>query len=615
MIKVVSQTIAASVAFLGIALCPKKMTTHDHRIFWSQPLRIVLPKTSPAHAALEDLKEDLFYSEPQSTNQKYQVKQLVAGEFNGSQLLKYRSVTNSTVKEKPRQFKMATLVVREFKAKPVYIASSEPKASMPAVAEQESYSSQVSSGAAINKIKGRIQLKNGLAIWDPNMQLKIKQVVNGLTIAETSADASDGEFTLPTTNNQGTLIAELVNSQNQVYGAGALPIPTSRQAAVVNIHPSSQGLQARIVPANSYGSHNFSVAKASLSVLGSPVSMPAENKVSFVEPMIENGSHMLVQANGEKHNTTLAMGLAGKNWDISVLPKSMSNALLNLALEEQDRYGAEDLGMVWGKVTQDGEPVKGARIQISDGSEPIYFNELFLPDKKLEGTTENGLFAFVKLNSGIKSVRVFQGDKVVAAQVMPVDVANVSQMHFDLQGEKSLRFTPHVYGSTEKAPALYAQVLGYEEEKDILNDQSPMKLPRSNQPIWVEFAAGPEFERTRQLVLPSQEKVDVPTFKRSWVDQVLLKGGVRREAYSASIIGFGPASDFTVEAAGGQVVYLTRDHQVTKQGVPNGAFIITNLKSDIQVVNVIDHQTGLRWIQTVVAEPDITSVMIHPRAE
>ena len=603
MIKAGYQLITASVIFLGIALCPKKMTTHDHRIFWSQPLRIVLPKTSPAHAALEDLKEDLFYSVPQSNNQKHQVKQLVAGEFNASQLLKYRSVVNSKIKEQPRTFKMATLVVREFKAEPVYVAS----------AYQESHSAESISNSR-NNIKGRIELKNGLALWDPNMQLKVRQVVNGQAIAETMGGA-DGEFSLPTSNTQGTIVAELVNSQNQVYGVGSIPIPTNKQAAVVNIHPSQQGLQSRVVSAISHSGQNFPIEKGTLTILGNGGPMMAEHKVSFVEPMIENGSHMLVQASGEKHNTTMAMGLAGKQWDIAVLPKSMSQAMLNLALEENERYGADDLGMVWGKVTQDGQPVKGARIQISDGADPIYFNELYLPDKKIEGTTENGLFAFVKLNSGIKSVRVFVDDKVVAAQVMPVDLAQVSQLHFDLQGEKALRFTPHVYGVSEKAPALYAQVLGYEEEKDILNDKSAWKIPKSNQPLWVEFAAGPEYERTRQLILPNQENVDVPTFKRSWVDQLLQKNGVQRIPYSATIIGFGPASDFTVEAAGGQVIYLTRDHQVTKQGVPNGAFIISNLKNDIQVVNVIDHQTGMRWIQTVVSEPDITSVMIHPRAE
>lgn len=612
MIKAGYQITTASVIFLGIALCPKKMTTHDHRIFWSQPLRIVLPKTSPAHAALEDLKEDLFYSVPQSQNQKYQVKQLVAGEFNAAQLLKYRSVINKNVKQEPRTLRLATLKVREFKAEAMYVASTP---EVP-TAKQESYSSHSSTNESLNSIKGRIELKNGLALWDPNMELRIKQVVNGKTIAETRAGSSDGEFNLPTSNQQGTLIAELVNAQNQVYGVGSIPIPTNKLAAVVNIHPSQQGLNARVTSAISYAGENFPIGKGTLSILGSSFAgLSAEHKVSYVEPMIENGSHMLVQASGEKHNTTLAMGIAGKQWDIAVLPKSMSHAMLNLALEEQERYGADDLGMVWGKVTQDGEPVKGARIQSSDGVEPIYFNELYLPDKKLEGTSENGLFAFVKLNSGIKSVRVFRDDKVVAAQVMPVDVAHVSHMSFDLQGEKALRFTPHVYGSSQKPTALYAQVLGYEEEKDILNDTSAMKLPRSNQPIWVEFAAGPEFERTRQLVLPNQEKIDVPTFKRSWVDELLQKNGIQRIPYSATIIGFGPSSNFTVEAAGGQVIYLTRDHQVTKFGVANGAFIITNLKNDLQVVNVIDHQTGLRWIQTIVAEPDITSVMIHPRAE
>lgn len=593
---------------MGIALCPKKMTTLDHRIFWSQPLRIVLPKTSPAHAALEDLKEDLFYSPPQSQNQKQVIKQLAAGEFNAHALLKYRSVVDTKSKI-PRQVRLATLTVREFKAKPVYVAQNTPTTTV----QQEAYSSV--SSETVSRINGRVELKDGLALWDPNMQLKIKQIVDGQTVAETQAGMQDGSFVLPTETQQGTLIAELVNAQNQVYGVGTVSIPQGKNTAVVSVSPSQQGFQAKVVSGSSHGGESFAVDRGSVSILGSPIAMRAEHKVSYNEPMIENGSNVLMQASGEKHSATLAMGLAGVPMDVAVMSKSMSRAMLNLSLDEQDRYGADDLGMVWGKVTRGGVPVKGARVQISDGVQAVYFNELFLPDRKLEGTTENGVFAFVKLNSGIKSIRVFKNDQVVAAEIMPVDIGHVSQLNFELQDEKTIRFIPQAYGVREKPQVLYAQVLGLEEEKDVSAEMTSWNLPRSNHPLWFEFSAGPEYERTRQLVLPNQENLDVPTFKRSWVDQVLKENGIQRVAYSSTIIGFGPSANYKVESAGGQVIYLDRNHKAVPYGVAAGCFIIANLKSDLQVVNVVDQQTGLRWIQTIVAEPDVTSVLIHPRAE
>lgn len=624
MIRVLNQGLIVSSVFLGVALCPQKMTTLDHRIFWSQPLRIVLPKTSPAHAALEDLKEDLFKAEPPQSqnlkNNKETVRQLAAGEFRAHDLLKYRTVINNKAKpEVARTIRLATLVVREFKAKPVYIAQST-TAVAPLASERKAseafFEQKSETHERVNNIYGRVELQEGLALWDPNMQLRVKQIIDGQPVSETMASKDDGQFVLPTQVGGGTLIAELVNAQNQVYGAGQIVVPSGKRAAVLPVLPSQQGLQTRMVSAASHGGESFAVQNGLLSVLGAPgAPMKAEHKVSFNEPMIENGSRVLLQASGDKHNTTLAMGLTGAPMDVSVLPKSMSKAMLNLSLDEQDRYGADDLGMVWGKVVQNGSPVKGARVQITDGIEPVYFNELYLPDKNLQGTSENGLFAFVKLNSGLKSIRVFQDDQVVAAEVMPVDVGHVSQINFELLGDKKVRFTPFAYGAPGKPQMLYANIIGLETEKDIANDESYWNLKRSNRPLMVEFSAGPDFERTRQLILPSQDKVDVPTFKRAWVDQILKDNGIQRAAYSSMVIGFGPSSAFHVETAGGQVVYLTRDHKVTKHGEPNGAFIISNMKSDIQVVNVVDEQTGLRWIQTVVTEPDVTNVLIHPRAE
>ena len=615
MIKVLYQGLLFSFTFLGLSLFPKKMTTHDHRIFWSQPLRIVLPKTSPAHAALEDLKEDLFYSPPQSQNQKQVVKQLAAGESHAAELLSYRSVVERKT-QLVRSVKLDALVVREFKAQTVHVAQAQVQSQplpevLPAV--QESFVSSRSDTPT--KIQGRVELKDGLAVWDPNMQLKIKQIIDGQTVAETTAGTMDGQFVLPTQASGGMIVAELVNAQNQVYGSGTISVPAGKRSAVLPILPSQQGLQTRIVSANSHSGQSFAIDRGLVSLLGTPGSMKAEHNVFYNEPMIENGSNVLMQVSGDKHNTTLAMAVAGKPWDIAVLPKSMSKAMLNLALDEQDRYGADDLGMVWGKVTKNGEPVKNVRVQISDGVDAIYFNELYLPDKHLDGTSENGLFAFAKLNSGIKSIRIFQNDKVIAAEVMPVDIQHVSQLIFELGEEKTLRISPHSYGFMEKPPALFAQALGFEEEKDIGPDGGGWTLPRSNHPIWFEFFSGPDYEKTRQLVQANQENVDVPVFKRSWVDEILKKNGIQRQPYSSTVIGFGPSSAFTVESAGGQILYLTRDRQATAQGVANGAFIIVNLKSDLQVINVVDQQTGLRWVQTVFAEPDITNVLIHPRAE
>lgn len=619
MIKVLSQVLLFSALFLGVSLCPQKMTKLDHRIFWSQPLRIVMPKTSPAHAALEDLKEELFKEPPpQSQNHKQTIRQLASGEYNAHDLLKFRTLIDTKTKQEARSIRLAGVVVREFKAEALNIAKNQLNVRTPEIPKAyfEQRSQNTESSSSDGQIRGRVELKEGLALWDPNMQLRIKQIVDGQTVAETQAQVDDGQFVLPTQTSGGTIIAELVNSQNQVYGAGTMATPVGRKSAVLPVLPSQQGLLAKVTSARSHGGETFAIDQGTLSILGAPAfGMKAEHKVSYNEPMIENGSQVLLQAAGDKHNTTLAMGLAGKAWDISVLPKSMSKAMLNLSLDEADRYGADDLGMVWGKVVSKGEPVKGARVQISDGVEPIYFNELLLPDKNLQSTSSNGMFAFVKLNAGIKSIRVFQNDRVAAAEIMPVDIQHVSQISFDLLDDKNLNCSPQAYGFSEKPPVLFTQVLGLEVEQTLESANTTWKLPRSNHPLWMEFNAGPEYEKTRQLVLPAQENLDIPVFKRLWVDNILQQNGMQREAYSATIIGFGPASEFTVETASGQVLYLTRDHKVTPYGTPNGAFIITNMKSDIQVVNVVDQQTGLRWIQTVVAEPDITTVLIHPRAE
>src|SRR5690606_1189436 len=66
----------------------------------------------------------------------------------------------------------------------------------------------------------------------------------------------------------------------------------------------------------------------------------------------------------------------------------------------------EQPNIIWGQVKLDGKTVSGVEVHVeSDPSLiPVYFNDLMLPDAKLNVTSANGIFAFIDVSPGYHSL-------------------------------------------------------------------------------------------------------------------------------------------------------------------------------------------------------------------
>lgn len=479
-------------------------------------------------------------------------------------------------------------------------------------------------------LSGSIQIANGLALTEPTQNIVIFRELEGLAIEKAQVWMNDGRFEIATRSVRGRLIGQLRDARGSVLGQGEIKlsslVPKADSMRIENLKmvltPAVEGARVEVVSARSFGNHVETVPGAKVWMMGAsaPLKTDQERRFHF-EGGLRPGSSFVAQAGADNHWGTLVVGVARQETRAQLFPNKLMDALLNLTLGA-DRTLAEKSGVIWGRITKNGEPLSGARVEMAGDHrrDPVFFNSLLLPDRYTGTTSENGAFAFVWVTSGIQSVRVIYQGRSYPAQIVPVEAGNVSYLEFDL-GEPDMvpleMFDP-IDGSLEVQAML--RLAGDETSEIEVQGRGRLSLPAGNGLIMLDGDAGEQYELMRYSASRNSKFLRLPVVRRDWLMSLASRRRVNLDSGVGLVVGFAMEDDFVVSLQGAaaegestpQIIYFDPRGQAIfgDEGVSGGGFAIFNVPAGLRAVNISTKNSRQLFTQVIVSAPEVVNAIV-----
>ncbi len=478
-------------------------------------------------------------------------------------------------------------------------------------------------------LSGSIEIVSGLAITDKAQHIVIFRELEGLAIEKAQVWMNVGKFEVAARSLRGRLVGQLRGPKNEILGQGEINLssltPNADSTRIENlkmkISPVVDGARIDVVSAHSYGGHVETVPSAKVWMMGAtqPLKPDADHRY-FSEGGLQPGSSFVAQAIADNHWGTLVVGVSRQDTRAQLFPNKLIDALLNLTLGA-DRALADKSGVIWGRITKNGQPVTGARVEMAGDSRraAVFFNSLLLPDRYADSTGENGAFAFVWATPGIQSVRVIYQGQSYPAQVIPVESNHVSYLEFDLGEPDSvpLEMVDPIDGSKEINAIL--RLAGDETAQVEVQGRGRLSLPAGPGLMMLEGDAGEQYELMRYSAPRNSKFMHLPVVRRDWLLSLAARRRINMDTEVGTVVGFAMNDDFIVRLEGADegdaepvIVYFDTQGQAlfAEEGVAGGGFAIFNVPSGLRTVSISTKSSRQLFTQVVIAAPEVVNAVV-----
>ncbi|MBK9293736.1 MAG: hypothetical protein IPM57_04710 [Oligoflexia bacterium] len=462
-------------------------------------------------------------------------------------------------------------------------------------------------------IMGQVEFTGGLALVENTNSLRVfwKTALNE---KDADLDSSSGKFLIQVPNaNVGKLQAHLYDSSKNIIGIGSVDLTEYselNQLIKLVVEPVESSKGGQVISA-------YSFDKYKVNVPGAEVFGPALTR----EAADYKGVYKLAQLGGSSTHVLLA--LAPDHWQtlkivdtaikqtISLFPNKMLQNFFEIINQQEN---SSEYGVIWGKALKRGGPLSGVEVKLSEYSQavgPIYFNELFLPDKNLTKTSSNGMFAFVKVNKGLHVLYSKLDKNLLPSTVITVAPSTVSQV--DIQA-KSIEVAGSIvdpvfnHGLNAKG-----SIIGLDGEFGIdANNGFKFKIPSQDAVIYFNFDLGPEFYLTRASVARSLAKNTVAfAIRKAWLDEELKKTPIKQSPKLGLVFGEITGNQFVVTLDNERVLdenifYFNEKNEIAvskdESNLNGGRFLITNVEPGLHTLLVTSSDGQITNTKLFIAE-------------
>lgn len=479
-------------------------------------------------------------------------------------------------------------------------------------------------------LSGQIEMAGGLAFTGADHIIAITRVDAGNTQERGQVWVRDAHFDIAVSSLKGYLVAELLNARGEILGRGELdlydvPTPPANEIKIKNLKltlkPVLSGTTIQVVSSESFDKYKIPVPGVGLEVIGAEAEFEKQDDTTFVGAHFAEGSSFLVRATAKNFWGTSAIGLWNVKSEVQLFSEARVRALLNLVLSEEESRVAENYAIIWGRVTEGGQPTGGAEVELAgDGlARSIYFNEAFIPDRRLTATTHNGLFVFVMVTPGIQSLRAKLPRGYLPAQVVSADRRTVSFAELDFGSYRTAGV--RVFDPFNESKQIYSTVsiLGTEAELDVQGEDQIQYVSGMGQ-MMLDVDPGTEYEMSRAFVSRQTNQINVPVISRDWLTALIARKKVNLDSNAGIFVGFVVDEDFEVvldidaKIDSSQLVFFDGAGNVIygNKGVAGGGVVIFNVPTGYRTISMVGKNKNKIFTHAFVAEDRFVTVL-HTR--
>lgn len=488
-------------------------------------------------------------------------------------------------------------------------------------------------------LSGTLEFMDGLAIANSMDRVVVYRELDGETIESGAVWLRQGRFEIFLEENLGQLIGELRTPYGDIIGRGSLelsrvPVRILGQRRIdgvaLKISPVIQGLAGRVsAPAPNDGlkdSKFVPVRGAEVLFRDLPFEAKTNREGRFEETRLLEGSNAIVQTHRPGYWGTLGFAHGGSENPIEVFPNQDGQMIKSLiSMSRAANVPNSPSAIIWGRVTQGGRPIAGARVELLTTAEvlqPIYFNAAMVPDASLKSTSPNGLYAFFPVPEGAHAVHAFvnRGESTEPL-IFPTEKRMVSRADIETAPTREAKIK--VFDAFKTDRPVSADVANPGSVRSVPIDRTGVTAIRyagGRGLLILDADAGPAYQRTRVALSRDRRTIFMPMVPSEWLDRVRGSLKINPELKSGNIVGFIQGNTpykIALEErsllASSRVAYFNSRGELLKQdfGEPGGGFVIFNVPEGFRTITV--QPSGSMKIHTSVAlvEAQVLSVMSH----
>lgn len=528
-------------------------------------------------------------------------------------------------------------------------ATAKPEFAAPAVKPEPSISDADASAVASQAmgmvapagrqimIRGTIEFSDGLALTHAKDRIAVLRESRGQFIESGAVWIREARYEIFVESLEGMLVAEVRSPQGEVVGRGRLELSSLTTGAngktvegvALRVMPVTPGIAGRaqstyssISPAlNSKG-----VQGARVDFRQTPATMKTTSGGHFEDSRFVEGSRVVANIQAKEHWPTLAMLTGGQETVVPLFSRKMMEAFVGLTSKDESsaKIAMKSTGVIWGRVTRAGQTVADAKIDvITEGAgEPIYFNDLMLPDSNLKSTGSNGLFAVPAASAGVHAVQVRLGKRLSDPVFMATDVASVSALELDVLKASEVQARAFDAFRTDLPLRVEVRPMGHIRSRKMVvqgDGGAIVKLAHLGLPSILEVEGGADYLSTRIIQNSETRNLYLPMVERAWFDRVIGQARYNNPPRTGNVLGFIQGTRFRVSmdekslSAGAKVIYFDARGEVTTReyGEPGGGFILLGVNNGLQTVVVESEGSDRIFAATVLIEDGYVASLSH----
>ncbi len=475
-------------------------------------------------------------------------------------------------------------------------------------------------------IHGQIELSGGLAITHEINNLKV-QWKTGTQTVDGTVDYTQGLYSVNVpAYDSGKIIATLKDSHHKLLGRGDFDLNGATKEDLSIQMRKSDGVKITLAPINSaktgeivsaYSYDNVKILAPGAMVMGAAQTRDeADPRGAYKLSGLGGSSSFILEAGAPDYWGTRLVTETAIKERVPLFSNKMMQSLFDLAGEP----GANNTyAVIWGQVNKRSKPLAGVKVSLSAQGAvgPIYFNDWRIPDKKLNATSANGLYAFIKVKQGIHVVSTEMPGHVLPSSVVVASPGFVSYAEINL---KWLEVSGKISDvSLSQSVSAQISVVGTKNGFQSGSQGFSAKLASTDPVLYLDANAGSDYFVSREAILRSEAKdIDIQVYRKAWLLAQMSQNNIKQYESAGILLGKYDGTTFRVSLdnevqADENIFYFDESGNIaagkTESGAEGGLFLLTNLKPGLHTLLVSTADGEMTNSRVFVSEAGILNVV------
>lgn len=464
-------------------------------------------------------------------------------------------------------------------------------------------------------LEGQIELTGGAVYPGERFQFYIQRVFDGVVQERGEINSWTGEYSIIIKEPKGLISVELRHDSGALLALGQLPLSAdSKKETTIKIFPSENSHHiGQVLSYESFEEFEVAVNDASQIYIDGEDSVDQTDERGRIgnTMSISPGSQMVVSASHKGYWNSLQITEAGQ--PIKTIMHSDKHMKSFLQLIEPYLKKANINTVIWGRITDRGRSMSNVKVSLHgfEDIQPLYFSYR-IPDPSLEATSPDGFFAFVNPPEGLHIVKTNQPNMPLESVLVRMD--HTSLVSLETAPKRNVNvYSYDAFGENQSIPAQIS--IPGTDKKWGVGGTKLASLPFFDTPTNMVMDVEPidqDFYPTRFFIGRRRASVEIPHFRKSWLNSILASEKVNTSPRTTSIIGWIEKGSYNVNVyprnENTRIIYFNKEGYVIESMMDGGGYIATNVPPGVITSTLRNNETSKLIKRLSISEPHRLSV-------